>query len=200
VGASLAMEAAPTRWRGILSGILQSGYSIGYLLAAVATRFRIARMGLAADVLAGALPALLALYIAPRCRSRRRGASSRRQHGRSAGAWWRRTTNGFCTLWWLMVFMMFFRTARGFVSGLFEGDSQGAPSRVANIAMNLQRRSGDRGGDIWIVVAIAWKRKGMMAALGLCLLVMPFWRLAGACRCWSRRPCSCRWACRERGA
>ena len=39
VGASLAMEAAPVRWRGILSGILQSGYSIGYLLAAVAARF-----------------------------------------------------------------------------------------------------------------------------------------------------------------
>src|SRR5215831_1388701 len=38
VGASLTMEAAPGRWRGILSGILQSGYSIGYLLAAVATR------------------------------------------------------------------------------------------------------------------------------------------------------------------
>src|SRR5207248_5112810 len=39
VGASLAMEAAPVRWRGILSGILQSGYSIGYLLAAIAARF-----------------------------------------------------------------------------------------------------------------------------------------------------------------
>ena len=39
VGASLAMESAPRRWRGLLSGILQSGYSIGYLLAAVAARF-----------------------------------------------------------------------------------------------------------------------------------------------------------------
>ena len=38
VGASLAMENAPGRLRGILSGILQSGYSIGYLLAAVAAR------------------------------------------------------------------------------------------------------------------------------------------------------------------
>jgi SHS family lactate transporter-like MFS transporter len=42
VGASLAMEAAPVRWRGILSGILQSGYSIGFLLA---------RLGVATDVL-----------------------------------------------------------------------------------------------------------------------------------------------------
>src|SRR3954467_6322980 len=33
VGASLAMEAAPPQWRGILSGVLQSGYPLGYLLA-----------------------------------------------------------------------------------------------------------------------------------------------------------------------
>ena len=38
VGASLALENAPRKWRGVLSGILQSGYSIGYLLAAIATR------------------------------------------------------------------------------------------------------------------------------------------------------------------
>src|SRR5215469_7863030 len=38
VGASLAMEHAPVRWRGVLSGILQAGYSIGYLLAAIAAR------------------------------------------------------------------------------------------------------------------------------------------------------------------
>src|SRR5256886_10060630 len=45
VGASLAMEAAPVRWRGILSGILQSGYSIGYLLPAVAARFLLPALG-----------------------------------------------------------------------------------------------------------------------------------------------------------
>src|SRR5579862_3808686 len=38
VGASLAMEHAPVQWRGVLSGILQSGYPIGYLLAAFAAR------------------------------------------------------------------------------------------------------------------------------------------------------------------
>src|SRR5207249_628455 len=34
VGASLAMEKVPPRWRGLLSGVLQEGYSTGYLLAA----------------------------------------------------------------------------------------------------------------------------------------------------------------------
>src|SRR3974377_1801604 len=46
VGASLAMEAAPPKWRGILSGILQSGYSVGYLLASVAARFVLPFLGL----------------------------------------------------------------------------------------------------------------------------------------------------------
>jgi SHS family lactate transporter-like MFS transporter len=36
VGASYAMESAPRRWRGVLSGLMQSGYPFGYLLAAVA--------------------------------------------------------------------------------------------------------------------------------------------------------------------
>src|ERR1700724_1518678 len=63
VGASLAMEAAPVRWLGILSGILQSGYSIGYLLAAVAARFLLPAWGWRAMFWAGAVPAFLALYI-----------------------------------------------------------------------------------------------------------------------------------------
>jgi len=45
VGASLAMEQAPRKWRGVLSGILQSGYSIGYLLAAVASRAVLPNLG-----------------------------------------------------------------------------------------------------------------------------------------------------------
>jgi SHS family lactate transporter-like MFS transporter len=63
VGASLAMEAAPGKWRGILSGILQSGYSIGYLLAALAARFIEPAWGWRAMFWAGGAPALLALYV-----------------------------------------------------------------------------------------------------------------------------------------
>ena len=63
VGASLAMENAPPRLRGVLSGILQSGYSIGYLLAAVAARFVLPAWGWRAMFWVGGIPALLALYI-----------------------------------------------------------------------------------------------------------------------------------------
>src|SRR5262245_42475003 len=63
VGASLAMEIAPSRRRGVLSGILQSGYSIGYLLAALCARLVLPAWGWRAMFFAGGVPALLALYI-----------------------------------------------------------------------------------------------------------------------------------------
>ena len=63
VGASLAMEHAPVRWRGVLSGILQSGYPIGYLLAAFAARLVLPNWGWRAMFWVGGIPALLALYI-----------------------------------------------------------------------------------------------------------------------------------------
>ena len=66
IGASLAMESVPPRWRGIFSGILQSGYSVGYLLAAVVARFVLPTWGWRPMFWIGGLPALLAFYIAAR--------------------------------------------------------------------------------------------------------------------------------------
>ncbi|HEY5254905.1 MAG TPA: MFS transporter [Acidobacteriaceae bacterium] len=45
IGASYAMESAPRKWRGILSGVMQSGYPIGYLLAAVAMQVIVPVLG-----------------------------------------------------------------------------------------------------------------------------------------------------------
>ena len=63
VGASLAMESVPAKWRGTISGIVQSGYSCGYLLAAVAAKIILPLWGWRAMFWAGGLPALLAFYI-----------------------------------------------------------------------------------------------------------------------------------------
>src|SRR5690242_289010 len=76
VGASLAMENAPGRLRGILSGIVQSGYSIGYLLAAVAARFVLPFWGWRAMFWIGGVPAMLAFYI----RSKVRESKAWEQH------------------------------------------------------------------------------------------------------------------------
>jgi len=63
VGSSLAMESIPPKRRGIISGVVQSGYSCGYLLAAVAAKFVLPFWGWRAMFWVGGLPALLAFYI-----------------------------------------------------------------------------------------------------------------------------------------
>jgi len=63
VGASLAMEAAPSRRRGILSGVLQEGYAIGYLMASLAYLWIFPIWGWRAMFFVGGVPALLAWYV-----------------------------------------------------------------------------------------------------------------------------------------
>ena len=63
VGASLVMETTPRRWRGMLSGILQSGYPFGYLLAAVALRVLEPRFGWQSMFLSGLVLAVLIAVI-----------------------------------------------------------------------------------------------------------------------------------------
>jgi SHS family lactate transporter-like MFS transporter len=63
VGASLAMESVPAKWRGVLSGILQQGYALGYMLASFAYFFILPYFGWRAMFFLGGAPALLALYI-----------------------------------------------------------------------------------------------------------------------------------------
>jgi len=63
VGAALAFETLPKENRGFFSGLLQEGYVVGYLLAALAyaTVFRF--IGWRGMFVVGALPAFLVIYI-----------------------------------------------------------------------------------------------------------------------------------------
>lgn len=95
LGASLAMESLPTATRGLFSGILQQGYAVGYLLAALVYWTVFPHFGWRGLFIAGALPALLVIYIRAhvpespvwqRDRSQRKHESVRlsvlmRQHG-----------------------------------------------------------------------------------------------------------------------
>src|SRR5437762_2847630 len=66
LGASLAMETLPTQARGLFSGILQQGYAFGYLLAAIVYWIVFPFFGWRGLFVAGALPAVLVLYIRAR--------------------------------------------------------------------------------------------------------------------------------------
>ncbi len=63
VGASLAMEKVPPRLRGFLSGLLQQGYALGYLLAAGCFYFVFPHWGWRPMFFIGGLPALLGLFV-----------------------------------------------------------------------------------------------------------------------------------------
>ena len=59
VGASYAMECSPRRLRGMLSGLIQAGYPMGYLLASVAMQTLAPSFGWRAVFFVGAPAALL---------------------------------------------------------------------------------------------------------------------------------------------
>jgi SHS family lactate transporter-like MFS transporter len=63
VGASLAMEKVPPKLRGFLSGFLQQGYALGYLLAAGCYFFVFPHWGWRPMFFIGGLPALLGLFV-----------------------------------------------------------------------------------------------------------------------------------------
>ena len=176
VGASLAMEAAPARLRGILSGILQSGYSIGYLLAAIAARFLLPVWGWRPMFWVGALPALLALYI----RSKVPESEAWKQHRarttaevlRVVGRNWRR----FAYLVLLMTFMMFLShgTQDLYPDFLHEVHHVSQAAR-ANIAITYNIGAVTGAILFGLLSQAAGRRKGMLAALSLSLLTIPFW-------------------------
>jgi SHS family lactate transporter-like MFS transporter len=62
-GTSLTMEKVPPRLRGLLSGLLQQGYALGNLLAALAYFFLVDRFGWRPLFLLGGLPAILAIFV-----------------------------------------------------------------------------------------------------------------------------------------
>jgi SHS family lactate transporter-like MFS transporter len=63
IGAALALETLPAKNRGFFSGLLQEGYVIGYLMAAIVFKFLFDRIHWRGMFVVGAAPALLVFYI-----------------------------------------------------------------------------------------------------------------------------------------
>ena len=63
LGASLALETVPAEHRGLLSGLLQEGYVLGYLLAALVYGIAFPYVGWRGLFIIGVLPVMLPIFI-----------------------------------------------------------------------------------------------------------------------------------------
>ncbi|MGB6200687.1 MAG: MFS transporter [Candidatus Acidiferrales bacterium] len=183
IGASLTMEAAPVRWRGWLSGALQGGYPLGYLLAAVAARFVLPVWGWRSMFFIGAIPALLALYI----RARVPESEAWQQHRapsmlavlRSVARDWK----NFAYLVAFMAFMPFLsHGTQDLYPDFLRTVHHVAAATISNIAI-LYNVCAILGGiaagqfSQWV-----GRRKSMVTALVVALISIPIWAFGGNLR------------------
>jgi len=176
VGASLAMESAPQKWRGIFSGIVQSGYSIGYLLAAVAARFVLPVWGWRAMFWVGGIPALLAFYI----RLRVKESEAWKQHRaptfgaivRTAGGHWK----VFIYLVLMMTLMMFLSHGTQDLYPDFLKTAHGFNPAVVSYVAIIYNMGAVLGAVIFGYFSEnLGRRRAMISALGLSLVMVPAW-------------------------
>ncbi len=178
VGASLTMESVPPRLRGLLSGFLQEGYALGFLLAAGAYALVFPHWGWRALFFVGGLPALLTLFIRARVEEPEAWHRSRtdwRTYGRAIVHNWRRF--GYLVLLLAVMnaishgsqdlYPRYLQHQRGFTTGLTSGVT--AITMVGAIAGGLFFGAlSDRIG----------RRRAMVTALALGALLIPLWVLA----------------------
>jgi SHS family lactate transporter-like MFS transporter len=180
VGASLAMEAAPGRWRGILSGILQSGYAIGYLLAAVSSRFIEPAWGWRAMFWAGGVPALLALYIRWTVPESEAWKQHRAPTTAAILAVVRRHWRAALYLVLMMTLMMFLSHGTQDLYPDFLKTTHGASQRTVSYIAILYNIGAVVGSIIFGHYSeVSGRRRSMIAALVLSLLIIPAWTFAG---------------------
>ncbi len=175
VGASLAMEKVPARWRGILSGFLQEGYAVGHLLAAVCSYFVFPRWGWRPMFFIGGLPALLALFV--------------RVHVKESEVWektktasWSHLWSGILAQWRLFLYLTLLMTTMNLVS---HGTQDAYPTFL------VQRGLGSREKDLILIVSMVGavlggilfghvsdrvgRKRSMVIALLLACVMVPLW-------------------------
>lgn len=180
VGAALAMEKVPPRWRGIFSGLLQQGYPCGYLLAACCFRFIPESWGWRALFFVGGAPALLAVFMAVKVKE----SEVWRSH-RAAG--WASLARSTAAHWKLFLYLTLLMTMMNLAShgtqdlypSFLQQQRHFSKTQVGNTAIiyNLGAIAGGIGFGLFS--DRVGRRRSMALALGLAVFVIPLWS-AGA--------------------
>jgi SHS family lactate transporter-like MFS transporter len=181
VGASLTMEAAPQKWRGILSGFLQSGYPIGYLLAALAARFIEPAFGWRAMFWVGGAPALLALYIRSKVPESEAWKQHRAPTTRAILSVVKENWKSALYLVLMMTLMMFLSHGTQDLYPDFLKSTREASSHTVSYIAILYNVGAVIGTLLFGHLSeLFGRRRSMIAALILCLAMIPGWAFGGA--------------------
>jgi SHS family lactate transporter-like MFS transporter len=185
VGASLAMESTPAASRGVLSGILQEGYPVGYLLAALAYKTVFPFFGWRGMFIAGALPALLVILVlagvqeSPAWLAQKSRSLAARSGPGSPGFW-----SALKPAWALAFYMIALMTAFNFFShgtqdlypsAFLEKQRGLSIDTTANIAIIYS--IGGIVGGVFFGALSQWigRRRAIVAAALLTLPAIPLW-------------------------
>jgi SHS family lactate transporter-like MFS transporter len=180
VGVSLAMEKVPARRRGVLSGLLQQGYSIGFLLAAGAYYLIAPNHGWRPLFYLGSIPALtVAAFVAFRVRESEVWIRTRKSTfadlGRTLASHWK-------LFLYMTIFMMAMHMSSHGTQDLYPtflekdwgiiGKQKATLTAISMIAASL-------GG-----LAIGWlsdyigRRRAIIVALACAFASIPLWAFA----------------------
>lgn len=180
VGASLAMEKVPVHRRGVLSGLLQQGYALGSILAAVCYFFVLARWGWRPLFFISSVPALLlALFVYVRVKESEVWEKSKSPD-------WGGLQRELRANWKLLAYMSVFLTMMHFAA---HGTQDMYPTFLERQwHMNAMQRSSITAfsmfGAILGGVTIGYlsdrcgRRRAIVGALFLGILVIPLWAYA----------------------
>ena len=178
VGASLTLESVPARWRGLVSGLLQEGYALGNILAAVAYFTIYPRHGWRALFFVGGLPALLSLFIRAKVKESEAWHSTRTDWG----TYWlivRRNGRRFLYLVLLMTMMNFMSHGTQDLYPTFLSHQRGYGAH-ATALISIITMIGAICGGLAFGAYSDWKgrRRAMITAALLGLIAIPLWILS----------------------
>jgi SHS family lactate transporter-like MFS transporter len=181
IGASLALESVSPKWRGLFSGLLQEGYAIGNILAALVFRlaypYFVAQWGSngwRALFFIGGLPALLSIFI----RAKVKEPEAWQEHRTD----WTTYRRSILQYWPRFLYLVLFMTMLSFMS---HGTQDMYPTLLKSIGFSPRRIA-----DMTVLSGIGavlgglcfghysdgyGRRRAMMIATVCSLLVVPFW-------------------------
>jgi SHS family lactate transporter-like MFS transporter len=179
LGASLMMESIPKQARGMASGILQTGYPSGFLLASIVYGLFFDAIGWRGMFMIGVLPALLVLFIRRNVEESPAWTKSRSQPRRAFRALVR--SHG-----WLFLYAVVLMTAFNFFShgtqDLFPTYLQAQrnlPTHSVSVILIIANIGAIIGGVTFGMLSQRiGRRRAIIAAALIALPIIPLWTLS----------------------